>query len=111
MFKKLQRFFRRATSKDAADDELRSQLNRPARDSELFAKGEDILLSPLAGWSSATLGQHNAVMIAIEYLREAPATEPGILRLAMTRAQAAELSKTLDLLARTPHVARPEKLT
>ena len=90
------------------DEKIAAVLSRPTREAEKLAKDENILLHPLAGWVKATLPQ-NYVMLGIEYLTQPPTIEARILRLAMTRAQAAELSKELDQLARTPHVEPPEK--
>ncbi len=91
------------------DDEFKVALSCPTRDAEYFAKDADVPLNPLAGWTLATLPE-NYVMLGIEYLSEKPTITAHILRLAMTRSRAAEMSKALGRLARTPHVEPPEKL-
>ena len=86
------------------DDEwMKNALNRPTRDSELLAKGVEISLHPLAGWSTGTLPGNN-VLLGIEFLTAPPDSSARILRLAMTRAQCSELATVLERLARVPHV-------
>jgi hypothetical protein len=75
---------------------------------ELLAKGPDVVLHPLAGWSCATRPD-NYVLLGIGYLTKPSTREAGILRLAMTRSQAQRLSKQLENLARTPHATAPDK--
>ncbi len=87
---------------------IRKALDRPERDEELIKKGKDIALYPLVGWSTGTLPQ-NGLLLGIEFLIPPPETSVRILRLAMTRAQCAELATVLERLARTPHVLPPNK--
>jgi len=75
---------------------------------ELLAKGAEIILHPLAGWAAATRPD-NYVLLGVGYLTNAPTPGARVLRLVMTRDQATRLSQVLEKLARTPHVAPPEK--
>lgn len=93
-------------SKD--DDYIRKALERPERDRELIAQGEELKLYPLAGWSTGTLPE-NYVLLGLEFLTQPPNIEARILRLGMTRAQCSELSQVLARLARIPHVLPPAK--
>ena len=74
---------------------------------ELLAKGPEAAVQLLAAWSTATRPDNN-VTLCIGHLD--PSTgQPHILRLAMTRDQASEMSQTLDRLARVPHVVPPAR--
>jgi len=92
------------------EEKARAALGRLTRDAELLAKGPGVMLHLLAGWATATLPpEKNGVILVLEYLTGPPTTEARILRLAMSRTQATELSRMLDHLARTPHVKPPGK--
>lgn len=79
-----------------------NDINDPKRQTQLVDAESGIPLNPLAGFSTATLSA-NGALLTIEFLLPPPATEPGILRLGMTRAQCSDLAKTLKRLAILPH--------
>ena len=64
-----------------------------------------ITLSPLVGFSTATLPDGNC-MIRLEFVSspDQPFDKPDAVQLAMTRKQASELAQTLQRMAETPHV-------
>lgn len=90
------------------DDFIRKLLADPKRDAELLAKGADISLYPLAGWSTATLPENNK-MVALQLLVPGPQISVRTVRLGITAAQCSELAKVLERLARTPHLLPPAK--
>ena len=105
IFARLRRLFGRETVQRLrpSDNEwVAGALHRPERDAELMARGENVTLFPLAGWSLGTLPENN-VFAALEVLTMGPPAGARMLRVAMTRAQCSDLSQSLGRLARAPH--------
>lgn len=74
----------------------------PKREYQLVDAASGVPLNPLAGYATATLSA-NGALLTIEYLLPPPATQTGVLRLGMTRAQCTDLGDALKRLAILPH--------